>query len=125
MMIMVGLIFFGLWVLQVTQEAGEFIVTFPYGYHCGFNHGFNCAESTNFGSERWIDFGKKALVVRLITDTSSPIFSLPFCIRPIGTSSFQFLSQTCVLFYVTVYVSERHSQDMHGCVCEEVPGTQT
>lgn len=45
---------------KVVQEAGNFIVTFPYGYHCGFNHGFNCAESTNFASLRWIDYGKKA-----------------------------------------------------------------
>ena len=50
-------------VLQITQEAGEFMITFPYGYHCGFNNGFNCAESTNFASERWIDFGKRAQVV--------------------------------------------------------------
>ena len=42
------------------QEAGNFIITFPYGYHSGFNHGLNCAESTNFASRRWIDFGKKA-----------------------------------------------------------------
>ncbi|XP_048585071.1 lysine-specific demethylase 4C isoform X2 [Nematostella vectensis] len=45
---------------KITQEEGEFMITFPYGYHCGFNHGFNCAESTNFASERWIDYGKKA-----------------------------------------------------------------
>ncbi|KAL0190272.1 hypothetical protein M9458_012970, partial [Cirrhinus mrigala] len=41
-------------------EAGQFIVTFPYGYHAGFNHGFNCAESTNFATQRWIDYGKLA-----------------------------------------------------------------
>lgn len=35
-------------------------MTFPYGYHCGFNQGLNCAESTNFASVRWIDYGKKA-----------------------------------------------------------------
>uniref|UniRef100_A0A8C7KF41 [histone H3]-trimethyl-L-lysine(9) demethylase n=1 Tax=Oncorhynchus kisutch TaxID=8019 RepID=A0A8C7KF41_ONCKI len=45
---------------KITQEAGEFMITFPYGYHAGFNHGFNCAESTNFASVRWIDYGKVA-----------------------------------------------------------------
>lgn len=48
---------------QITQEAGEFMITFPYGYHAGFNHGFNCAESTNFATVRWIDYGKVATQV--------------------------------------------------------------
>ncbi|XP_058256832.1 lysine-specific demethylase 4B [Hemibagrus wyckioides] len=45
---------------RITQESGEFMITFPYGYHAGFNHGFNCAESTNFATLRWIDYGKMA-----------------------------------------------------------------
>ncbi|XP_034036062.1 lysine-specific demethylase 4A-like isoform X2 [Thalassophryne amazonica] len=45
---------------KVTQEAGQFIVTFPFGYHADFNYGFNCAESTNFATQRWIDYGKQA-----------------------------------------------------------------
>ncbi|XP_004869757.1 lysine-specific demethylase 4D, partial [Heterocephalus glaber] len=44
----------------VTQEAGEFMVMFPYGHHAGFNHGFNCAEAINFATPRWIDYGKVA-----------------------------------------------------------------
>ncbi|VFV37461.1 lysine-specific demethylase 4b [Lynx pardinus] len=48
---------------RITQEAGEFMITFPYGYHAGFNHGFNCAESTNFATLRWIDYGKVATQV--------------------------------------------------------------
>uniref|UniRef100_A0A8C6T479 [histone H3]-trimethyl-L-lysine(9) demethylase n=1 Tax=Neogobius melanostomus TaxID=47308 RepID=A0A8C6T479_9GOBI len=47
---------------KITQKAGEFIVTFPYSYHAGFNHGFNCAESTNFATERWIEYGKQAIL---------------------------------------------------------------
>ncbi|XP_006093800.1 lysine-specific demethylase 4D-like [Myotis lucifugus] len=45
---------------RITQEAGEFMVTFPYGYHAGFNHGFNCAEAINFATPRWVDYGKVA-----------------------------------------------------------------
>ncbi|XP_072373316.1 lysine-specific demethylase 4C-like isoform X3 [Scyliorhinus torazame] len=45
---------------KITQEAGQFMITFPYGYHAGFNHGFNCAESTNFATIRWLDYGKIA-----------------------------------------------------------------
>ncbi|KAJ8270923.1 hypothetical protein GJAV_G00120800 [Gymnothorax javanicus] len=47
---------------KITQEAGQFMVTFPYGYHAGFNHGFNCAESTNFATQRWIEYGKQAIL---------------------------------------------------------------
>lgn len=51
---------FSIPVNKIVQEEGEFMVTFPYGYHAGFNLGFNIAESTNFASERWIEFGKRA-----------------------------------------------------------------
>lgn len=46
---------------KITQEEGEIMITFPYGYHAGFNHGFNCAESTNFATVRWVEYGKRAL----------------------------------------------------------------
>lgn len=45
---------------KITQEPGEIMITFPFGYHAGFNHGFNCAESTNFASPRWVEYGKWA-----------------------------------------------------------------
>ena len=37
------------------------MVTFPFGYHAGFNHGFNIAESTNFALPRWIKYGRDAV----------------------------------------------------------------
>ncbi|KAF7988156.1 hypothetical protein HCN44_007650 [Aphidius gifuensis] len=45
---------------KITQVAGEIMITFPFGYHAGFNHGFNCAESTNFAQPRWVEYGKRA-----------------------------------------------------------------
>jgi hypothetical protein len=44
----------------VVQHAGEFIITYPRGYHAGFNLGLNCAESVNFALESWLDLGRKA-----------------------------------------------------------------
>uniref|UniRef100_A0A8P4FVX1 Lysine-specific demethylase 4B n=1 Tax=Dicentrarchus labrax TaxID=13489 RepID=A0A8P4FVX1_DICLA len=71
---------------KITQEAGEFMITFPYGYHAGFNHGFNCAESTNFATVRWIDYGKVATQVTfssivlktvfLVYDLTSPDYTV-------------------------------------------------
>ncbi|XP_052775093.1 uncharacterized protein LOC128213442 isoform X2 [Mya arenaria] len=53
---------------KITQEAGEIMITFPYGYHSGYNHGFNCAESTNFASVRWIEYGKRCLQCKCRND---------------------------------------------------------
>ncbi|CAJ0947731.1 unnamed protein product, partial [Mesorhabditis belari] len=51
------------------QRPNEFIITFPHGYHMGFNSGYNCAESTNFASDRWIDYGKNAHICRCRPDS--------------------------------------------------------
>jgi len=45
---------------KVVQHVGEIMITFPCGYHAGFNTGFNCAESTNFATPRWVEYGKRA-----------------------------------------------------------------
>jgi len=74
----------------IVQEAGEIMITFPYGYHAGFNHGFNCAESTNFASRRWIEYGKRCLQVSPLS-ASNPSQTLQIkCL-------FMFVAHVCVL----------------------------
>lgn len=59
----------GIPVQRIEQLAGEFMVTFPFGYHAGFNHGWNCAESSNFASERWVEYGKRARLCQCRTSS--------------------------------------------------------
>ncbi|KAJ3317123.1 hypothetical protein HDV06_001976 [Boothiomyces sp. JEL0866] len=56
---------------KIVQYANEFIITFPDGYHQGYNTGFNCAESVNFALESWIPFGRKAHYCTCIDDSVS------------------------------------------------------
>ncbi|KAF7256180.1 hypothetical protein EG68_06089 [Paragonimus skrjabini miyazakii] len=54
---------------KIIQKRGEFMITFPYAYHAGFNVGLNIAEAINFALPRWIDFGKKAKICTCWDDT--------------------------------------------------------
>ncbi|KAG5646780.1 hypothetical protein DXG03_002156 [Asterophora parasitica] len=53
----------------LVHHAGEFVITFPRGYHAGFNLGFNCAESVNFALESWIELGRRAKACECIPDS--------------------------------------------------------
>ena len=50
----------GVEVIRLVHHAQEFVVTYPFGYHSGYNLGFNCAESVNFALEPWMEIGRKA-----------------------------------------------------------------
>ncbi|GJJ69920.1 [histone H3]-trimethyl-L-lysine9/36 demethylase [Entomortierella parvispora] len=59
----------GVPVNRLVQHEGEFVLTFPFAYHSGYNLGFNCAESINFALKDWIPIGRKAESCQCIHDS--------------------------------------------------------
>jgi hypothetical protein len=51
---------FGIKVNKLVHYEGEFVITYPYGYHSGYNIGYNCAESVNFATHDWLQYGRIA-----------------------------------------------------------------
>jgi len=53
----------GVAVCRAVQMPGEYVVTFPRGYHGGFSHGFNLGEAVNFAVGDWFAQGDVARAV--------------------------------------------------------------
>jgi len=52
------------------------VITYPRGYHAGFNLGLNCAESVNFALESWIELGRKAKACNCVDFRFVPEYNL-------------------------------------------------
>ena len=110
----------------MVQEAGNFIITFPYGYHAGFNQGLNCAESTNFASLRWIEFGKKATQCHCRKDNvriNMELFVKKFQVGwLLLTFPFVFWTNLCTIFapfslhiFLKATLSDSSLSSLHDC----------
>ncbi|PKI84873.1 hypothetical protein MVES_001282 [Malassezia vespertilionis] len=64
----------GVRVYAVNQRPNEFVVTYPKGYHAGFNHGFNVNEAVNFALPNWAMDGL-ACARRYQQFARQPVFS--------------------------------------------------
>lgn len=54
---------------KLVHREGEFVITYPFGYHAGFNYGYNLAESVNFALDDWFPFGRKTKKCECISDS--------------------------------------------------------
>lgn len=54
---------------KIVHNEHEFMITYPFGYHAGFNYGYNLAESVNFALEDWLEIGKKSKKCECINDS--------------------------------------------------------
>ncbi|GEQ71293.1 hypothetical protein JCM33374_g4975, partial [Metschnikowia sp. JCM 33374] len=64
---------------KIVHKQGEFMITYPYGYHAGFNYGYNLAESVNFALDDWFDFAKKTRKCECIGDSVGINYEQIFC----------------------------------------------
>ena len=50
---------FGIPFRRFIQRPGDWVFNHPGAYHCGFNAGFNAAESINFATPEWVSLGRR------------------------------------------------------------------
>lgn len=64
---------------KVIHNQGEFMITYPYGYHAGFNFGFNLAESVNFALDDWFPFAEITQKCECISDSVAINYRMIYC----------------------------------------------
>lgn len=64
---------------SIVHNQGEFMITYPYGYHSGFNLGYNLAESVNFALDDWFPFAEKTRKCECISDSVGINYKQIYC----------------------------------------------
>lgn len=64
---------------SIVHNQGEYMITYPFGYHAGFNYGYNLAESVNFALDDWFEFAKKTQKCECISDSVGINFRQIYC----------------------------------------------
>eukprot|EP01016_Furgasonia_blochmanni_P001084 TRINITY_DN10392_c0_g2_i1.p1 TRINITY_DN10392_c0_g2~~TRINITY_DN10392_c0_g2_i1.p1 ORF type:complete len:548 (-),score=46.11 TRINITY_DN10392_c0_g2_i1:232-1875(-) len=68
-------------VYRIRQNPGDFVITLPKVYHCGFSHGFNIGEAVNFTITDWVPHGLMALEDYTIMKMNKrPVFAIEWLI---------------------------------------------
>lgn len=70
----------GVPVTSTHQKPGEFILTFPAGYHAGFSLGFNAAEAVNFTAPTWLAWADKAMKIYFKSREKVPVIPMQWLI---------------------------------------------
>ncbi|KAL6714777.1 hypothetical protein ACLMJK_008203, partial [Lecanora helva] len=75
---------------EVTQFAGELLVTFPFAYFQGFNAGPNITEELLYATERWKHYHRHGLYVpcNKKCDGGPEAFDLGFARQPVDNDDF-------------------------------------
>nr|QDH43444.1 transcriptional factor Rph1 [Metschnikowia australis] len=64
---------------RIVHKQGEYMITYPYGYHAGFNYGYNLAESVNFALDDWFDYAKMSRKCECIEDSVGINYEQIYC----------------------------------------------
>ena len=105
----------GVPVFRATQRPRDIIVTFPRGYHSGFNHGFHTGEAINFAMPDWIPYGLasleryRAVGLLSVIDMERLVLDMAHCLTRFKAHSTGSPS--------SLHISDRAQEHGHAPVC--------
>eukprot|EP00357_Protocruzia_adherens_P027377 CAMPEP_0115001874 /NCGR_PEP_ID=MMETSP0216-20121206/17665_1 /TAXON_ID=223996 /ORGANISM="Protocruzia adherens, Strain Boccale" /LENGTH=658 /DNA_ID=CAMNT_0002367351 /DNA_START=202 /DNA_END=2174 /DNA_ORIENTATION=+ len=99
----------GVDVYRAHQKPGEFVVTFPKGYHCGFAQDFTVGEAVNFATGSWLDDDLDSLQKMNRGSSKRPLFPHEWIlienIRHLGETDLDLKTLTHIRFHMKETIS--------------------